>query len=535
MSQAENDRCYDDGPSKKRMEQIYDDTSLESSSSTFQLSPPVSSAETTSTTQPSEDNHHLPTQSSTFQQIITLSSQICQTLMQRRGNLAPHRVQSPPHPHHISYSDSTTQSSFVEDSSGDSMRRSVEESSDFCVEPSGTRFRMGIGIQSDLLALQKSTIVAGELSEVLEDYLPVPPHMLIDFEPRGPQYARMPCQPVPSSLPWMTDSIHCLLGQVFWVSPQLVPLQFLSLLKASSIELNAERLMGSNTLHDGVIKVKIRRSFANFLAQPGRSKAAPPKVSSSSLRKRIPLTRSSSQLETTSFVGSYALKLRRSSSEYNRIYHEAVILDHLQTCGCSSSPRWLLYGFVFLKPTNIFRALLTDSVGKSFYDSLVAPYIDHLDQLDQVVPQWWQMMSDAVQELHQHGVIHADLKPAHFIIVDAEDGQETSSNLLRIIDFGASHIVPTGESRAPVRLVTADWASKEQLLRNVASFDSDLVSTFFSLTSMLIKLFIGCVYLPQNHQFQCASHIIELTPPKARAALHDLCKQLRPRGLVYNL
>ncbi|KAF5905732.1 dual specificity protein kinase TTK, partial [Clarias magur] len=47
---------------------------------------------------------------------------------------------------------------------------------------------------------------------------------------------------------------------------------------------------------------------------------------------------------------------------------------------------------------------------------------------------YWRNMLEAVQTIHKHGIVHSDLKPANFVIVNAS---------LKLIDFGiANHIQP---------------------------------------------------------------------------------------------
>ena len=44
---------------------------------------------------------------------------------------------------------------------------------------------------------------------------------------------------------------------------------------------------------------------------------------------------------------------------------------------------------------------------------------------------YWEQMLEAVEECHQNGVIHADIKPANFVLVKGQ---------LKIIDFGLGTI-----------------------------------------------------------------------------------------------
>lgn len=401
----------------------------------------------------------------------------------------------------------------------------------FAMSPPLTDVQMTWGVEERISLDQKQELK-------IPFKLPIPPHLMINFN--ATSSTTYPAPSPPAS--WVTERVHCMLEQKFSIIPQLAPASQQLILSTKFIEARGLRLLGSNSDIDGVIKVQVRRTFLELVSQLKQATTNP---QISSLRKRTPVLRDASHIPDSPFVGCYALKLRRSQGDYNRLYHETVILDHLQTSGCFTCPHWLVYGVVSLSSTDYWRALLTESVGKSFYDTFVSLYVDRLDELGAVVPVWWQRMKNAVRDLHEHDVIHGDLKPSHFIVVEeamppstrphtrSNDAQNTKSSRLKIIDYGASHIVPRGTVRAPARLVTQDWASKEQLDQNMASFDGDFISTFYSLVSMLVNLYVGCFSLPQQHQYYCASHIFQFTPQSARPYLHQIAKELVPRGLIY--
>lgn len=46
----------------------------------------------------------------------------------------------------------------------------------------------------------------------------------------------------------------------------------------------------------------------------------------------------------------------------------------------------------------------------------------------------WRMMLEAVDVIHKQGIIHTDLKPANFLLVEF--------NQLKLIDFGIANTLP---------------------------------------------------------------------------------------------
>ena len=67
---------------------------------------------------------------------------------------------------------------------------------------------------------------------------------------------------------------------------------------------------------------------------------------------------------------------------------------------------------------------------------------------------YWEQMLEAVEEVHARGIIHADIKPANFVLVKGR---------LKIIDFGLAIKMQPGEnsSRRSMLLGTKDFLSPE--------------------------------------------------------------------------
>ncbi|XP_048004557.1 dual specificity protein kinase Ttk-like isoform X2 [Leguminivora glycinivorella] len=102
-----------------------------------------------------------------------------------------------------------------------------------------------------------------------------------------------------------------------------------------------------------------------------------------------------------------------------------------------------------------------------------------------LVLHYWEEMLRAVQQIHQHGIVHADLKPANFLLV---------SGRLKLIDFGIASAV-SGDATSVVRSCgkgTFSYISPEALGgEGEHPFKVSFYSDVWSLGCILYSLIYG--------------------------------------------
>jgi serine/threonine protein kinase/tetratricopeptide (TPR) repeat protein len=144
--------------------------------------------------------------------------------------------------------------------------------------------------------------------------------------------------------------------------------------------------------------------------------------------------------------------------------------------------------------------------------------------------QLFRSLCSAVQYVHQHLMVHGDLKCSNVLVTD--------EGFVRLLDFGVARLVqpaPGGPSQAessgPIAL-TPEYASPEQLRGELVSTASDV----YSLGVMLYKLLTGRLpYAGGGFPHEIATQIGDGPPPLPSCAALDpssghtggYCKQLR--------
>ncbi|XP_052571470.1 dual specificity protein kinase TTK isoform X1 [Peromyscus californicus insignis] len=114
---------------------------------------------------------------------------------------------------------------------------------------------------------------------------------------------------------------------------------------------------------------------------------------------------------------------------------------------------------------------------------------------------YWKNMLEAVHTIHQHGIVHSDLKPANFLIVDG---------MLKLIDFGiANQMQPDMTSIVKVSQVgTVNFMSPEAIRDMSSSRENGKVKTKISPKSDVWSL--GCILYYMTYGKTPFQHIINL-------------------------
>ncbi|CAF1312316.1 unnamed protein product [Didymodactylos carnosus] len=150
---------------------------------------------------------------------------------------------------------------------------------------------------------------------------------------------------------------------------------------------------------------------------------------------------------------------------------------------------------------------------------------------DSQAKYYWYQMVDAVKHLHQNGIIHSDIKPENFIMVD--QGQ------LRIIDLGLSFRLPQTQTSA----LRPFAGTPEYMPPEVCRIQKGQYSRYgkpadiWALGILLFEMVFG--YRPFEHiqdNFEKMTHIANMAqnihiPPTNNPHLADIlqrCLQMNP-------
>jgi serine/threonine protein kinase len=81
--------------------------------------------------------------------------------------------------------------------------------------------------------------------------------------------------------------------------------------------------------------------------------------------------------------------------------------------------------------------------------------------------------ASALAATHARGIVHRDLKPANIFLVGLDDGDDDSTDFVKVVDFGISKIKGTALrlTRASVLMGTPSYMAPEQAMGKVDSID----------------------------------------------------------------
>lgn len=114
----------------------------------------------------------------------------------------------------------------------------------------------------------------------------------------------------------------------------------------------------------------------------------------------------------------HAVKLESSEAPYPLLKHEATLLYYLNAQKCTHIPAIHYFG-----RTSPYTCLVM-----SYYEQSLEDQQKTMDMDDKI--HWWNTMLSVLSKIHKAGIVHRDIKPAHFMY-DAHGEWH-------LIDFGLS-------------------------------------------------------------------------------------------------
>lgn len=127
----------------------------------------------------------------------------------------------------------------------------------------------------------------------------------------------------------------------------------------------------------------------------------------------------------------------------------------------------------------------------------------------------FQMVLDAFQYAHEHGIIHRDIKPANIILQDLGEGVK-----VKILDFGIAKIKDSlSKTQTGTQMGTILYMSPEQVKGQKVDIRSDI----YSLGVTLFELATGKMpYDPNSSIYEVSNAIVHQPLPKPRSIKPDL-------------
>lgn len=133
----------------------------------------------------------------------------------------------------------------------------------------------------------------------------------------------------------------------------------------------------------------------------------------------------------------------------------------------------------------------------------------------------------AVQDAHQHLVVHRDIKPGNILV--------TADGTVKLLDFGIAKILDAQAAGAQATMtamaaMTPEYASPEQIKGERVTTASDIYSLGVLLYQLLTGLWPYRTRTTQPHEV--AQAIVETEPERPSAAVRRLAKDATGEGLL---
>jgi eukaryotic-like serine/threonine-protein kinase len=128
-------------------------------------------------------------------------------------------------------------------------------------------------------------------------------------------------------------------------------------------------------------------------------------------------------------------------------------------------------------------------------------------------------IASALEEAHQCGVFHSDLKPSNVIL--------TTDGKIKLLDFGHANVIHAARLSTAAgkvhTLATLPYLAPETLMDGIIDRRSDV----YGLGMLLFRMTSGCRPFPETSRFELAAAIVHMEPEFPAEIARDLSRPFR--------